>query len=259
MHIMQRLIKYFLLLFFLGKSTQAFAIGSVTILADDSMSIAITELSRDYASKYNMTVSTSFLSSEKQELQIEDGEAADVLITPKNDWLEQLKTKGLYDVYSQIEVARNRLALVGPANSPLRVDIEEKFPAAELINEFAWEQSFVLGNPQALIEGKYNKDALRKVGASDYLEEYTLYTKKLDQIIDLIGQYHMYGVLFYSTTIGRDNLRVLDLFPENSHEPVSYKAVAIAGENMEAARNFLKYIQSDSAKIILRRNGFSVD
>lgn len=228
-------------------------------MADSSMSIAMSELARDYAKRANVVVNTSFAASGAQQAQISEGGAADILITPKQQWIDELKTQGLLDVYSQTAVAKNRLALVGPVNSPLQVRIASEFPTAPLIRLFNWEPAFVVGSPEMLQEGVYGKEALRNLGVAGDLEEYTLYVKQLPQMYAMVTNQQMYGVFFYSSTIGRAGIRVLDIFPESSHRPIAYSAVAIAGDNMEEARKFLKYIQSDAARKILQGNGFLTD
>lgn len=255
---MLRLPNFFVLLSLLV-STPAFAMGTVTVLADTSMNIAVTELARDYSSKKKIIVSTSYAHSDEQETKIIEGEAADILITPKHEWIEALKTQGLVDIYSQAPIARNRLALIAPVKSTIQARISEKFPTTALIREFGWQPSFLVGNPESLLEGVYGKEALRNLSVASDLEEYTLYVKKLSQMFDLVSNHGMYGIFFYSSTIGRSGIRVIDLLPENTHKPIEYSAVVIAGDNMDEARKFLAYLQTDDALKILRNNGFSTN
>lgn len=240
-------------------SVQSFALGTVTVMADSSMNIAMIELARDYSRQNHVAVNNSFAPSTTQQLQISEGSAADILITPKIDLIEELKTQGVVDVYSETPVARNQLALVGPAASPLQTRASDGFPSTELIQQFGWEPSFVVASPDSLVEGAYSKEALRNVGAAGDLEEYTLYLKQRNQMFDMVINQNMYGIFFYSSTIGKSGIRVLELLPENSHRPIEYVAVAIASDNMEEARKFLKYLKTDNAKAILRDNGFLVN
>jgi molybdate transport system substrate-binding protein len=156
-------------------------------------------------------------------------------------------------------VARNRLALVGPADSPLQVALLKKFPTAALINQMGGEQAFVVGNPETLMAGIYGKEALRKLNVADDLEPYTLYIRQMDEMFDMVLRQHAYGIFLYSSTINQAGLRVLDVLPENSHRPIAYYAVVIAGDNMNEARKFLEYLKTADAKKIFRENGFSVD
>jgi molybdate transport system substrate-binding protein len=238
---------------------RALALPSVTILADTSMGAAITEIARAYAREHNVVASTVFTPSAAQEQEIKEGGSADVLITPKLTWLEDMKTQGLLDVYSQTKLARNRLALIGPLDSPIHVRSGEVFPTTPLVREMGGEPLFMVGNPETLIEGIYGKEALRTLGVTEDLGEYTLYVKNLNDMFRMVRETKAYGVVFYSSTISQSGLRVIDLLPETSHKPVEYYAQVIAGENMDEARKFMDYLKSATAKRILRENGFFTD
>ncbi|MBY0407081.1 MAG: molybdate ABC transporter substrate-binding protein [Rickettsiales bacterium] len=220
------------------------------------MGTALTEIARNYAREHNVVTNTAFTASTRQEQEIKEGGSADVLITPKLPWIETMKTQGLVDVYSQIKVAKNRVALVGPLDSPLRLRDDDGFPATPLIREMAGEQLFMVGNPETLLEGVYGKEALRNLEVSEDLGEYTLYVKHLDEMFDMVRKNRAYGIFFYSSTASRDGVRVLQLLPESSHHPIEYYGVAIAGENMDEARKFLDYLKTSSARRVLRENGF---
>lgn len=240
-------------------ASPAFALKSVTVMADNSMGVAIAEIARNYSRDAGVAANTSFAPPLAQELQIAEGGSADILITPKQQWIEQLKTQGLIDVYSPTSVARNQLVLVGPADNTFSVDWEKPFPVAALINAMGGEQAFVVGNPETQMSGVYGKEALRYLGVSGDLEPYTLYIKETDQMRDMITESHAYGIFLYSATIGRDGMRVIDIFPQASHHPINYFAVVVAGENMDEARKFLEYLKTPDAKKIFRENGFLTD
>lgn len=232
---------------------------TVTVMADNSMSMAMVEIARNYSRDHNIIVNTSFAAPAAQEEQITEGGAADILITPKQLWIDQLKERGLIDIYSQAPVARNRLALVGPASSTMQADLSKPFPVADLINHMGGEPDFVVASPETLIEGTYSKEALRKLGAAADLEPYTLYVKSLDDMFDMVTRNQAYGIFLYSTTLAHSGLRVLDLLPESSHQPIHYFAVVIAGDNMDEARKFIEYLKTPDARRIFRENGFNTD
>ena len=58
---------------------------NITIMADPSMTVAISKIARAYSHKNNITVSAIFSSTKEQILQITDGADADVLITKRVD------------------------------------------------------------------------------------------------------------------------------------------------------------------------------
>jgi molybdate transport system substrate-binding protein len=240
----------------------AFAVPTVTVLADNSMASAVSALARDYTRRNQVVVSGSFAQQAEQQAQIEEGGAADVLITVRDNWIEGLQRQGLIDFLSRKEIARNRLVLVGPQDSELAVSLAQHFPSVALIQDMqqrGTNQALAIGNPETLNEGSYAKDALRSMSALDDLGEYIVFVKRLDQLFSLIANHQAYGVLYASTVLGRSDTKVLGLLPEATHRPISYQAVVIAGDNMNEARKFLDYLQSKPAKAILKLHGFETN
>lgn len=240
-------------------SADAFALGSVTLLADNNLGIAITRLARDYAAQKNVIVNSSFAPSDAQNMQINEGAAADILITSKESWIDELKTKGLLDISSQISVVRDQLALVGPADSVIDVKLVNRFPVAEIISAIGDDPLFVLPSPETLPEGGFAKEAMRNIGAAYYLEPVTVYLKQRQDMLEMVKNNHAYGVFLNSSVQNNENIKLLDVFPESQHRPIHYYAVVIASDNMENARKFIEYLQSGRAKKIFRDQGFLAD
>lgn len=229
--------------------------ATVSVMADRSLNVAITEIARSYARKAGTVVNTSYQPPQVQQEQITEGAAADIVITPLLQWIEELKTQGLVDVYSLTPVAKNRMALVGPVDSTLQASWDEHFPTAAIIQSMHGEPGFAVGNPAILPEGSYARETLHSLGVADDLEPYTLYVKQLEQMFEVVGKQGGYGLFFYSSVLGRSDVRIIELVPENLHRPIQYYAVVVAGENMEKARKFLEYLKSPAAQQIFRDNG----
>lgn len=234
----------------------ALPLPTVTVMADHSLSIAVSQLAREYSRTHQVIVNTSFAPQKTQAQQITEGGAADILITPNTVWINDLKLQGLVDVYSQKLIARNQLALVGPAASTMVARIVDKFPTVPIIQESGGEPIFLVGNPESLMEGVYAKEALRNLNAADDLGEYTLYVKRLDQMFEMVAKGQAYGLFYYTSALGHSDVKVIDVIPESTHKPIDYMAVVIAGDNMNEARKFLQYLVSEPAKKLLEKNGF---
>lgn len=83
-------------------------IGSVSVLADSHLAPALAEISSEFTHQYMITVSNSFGVSIEQEKRIEDGESADLFITTNESLIQELKIKGLVDVYSIGRIVSNK-------------------------------------------------------------------------------------------------------------------------------------------------------
>jgi len=236
-------------------STPGLAVSNLTIIADDSVSVAVSKLARDYARIENIGVSTSFAEKHLQSEQINEGSAVDILITTDTKWLEELQNQGLIDIHSKTEFGRGRLALVGPEDSTLVMKLTRNFMAAPLVHAMKGEQELLLGNPEYMPVGKYAKEALRNLGGLDVLEPYTLYLKSSDDMMNEVVEKGAYGIFPYGEAQLMERAKVIDLFPEDSHGPIIYYAVVIAGDRMDEARKFLRFIASPQAKAALRNSG----
>ncbi len=259
-YIMQRIYRSITAVLILGfLSFPALALESVTVLSDRNMNLAIVAIAREYSASKNVMVNTSFATPDQQEKQILEGGAADILITPRTDWIETLKTQGLLDIYSQMELAKNRLVMVGPQYDAINIDLSAGIPTTRIIRAIGFEQSFMVGNPQYMPDGASAKEVLRNLNASDELEEYTVYIKRPDQISSMVRGRGAYGVFFQSTVRDMQGVKVLDVFPEKTHQPIQYYAVVIAGNNMNEARKFMDFLRSKDARRLLINNGYVVN
>jgi len=238
-------------------NSEAFALSNITIMADSSTSLAVSKLAREYARIQNVGVSTSFIEPRMQAEQILEGSSADILITPDAKWIESLQNQGLIDVHSKVEFGRGRMALVGSENTTLTMKLTNNFMVAPLVHAMGDQPGLMVGNPEYIPVGKYAKEALRSLGALDVLEPYTLYLKSTDEMVEQVTKHDGYGVFPYGEALLMEHAKIIDVFPETTHSPLIYYAVVIAGENMEEARKFMKFLATGAAKNTIRSSGLS--
>lgn len=243
----------------LPANADALKLPTVTVMADHPLSIAVSEIARNYSRENQVVVNSSFLPQKIQQEQISGGAAADILITSKAEWIDQLKLQGLIDIHSQTKFARDRLVLIGAKQTEVVSTGAGRFPAFEIIKAGNGEPVFVLGNPEFLMEGIYSKEAMRSFGANDDLEPYTLYVKRLDEMFDMVANQNAFALCFYSSIANRNDIKIIDTLPESSHKPIIYNAVVIASDNMNEARKFLAYLKSAEVRKLLVDDGFVVD
>jgi molybdate transport system substrate-binding protein len=230
---------------------------SIVVTADDSLALPMARITRDYAREHQAAVALS-LSGMKEEIgQIAEGSTTDVLITAKEHLLETLKQQGLVDIYSEVAVASDRLVLVGPPDTGFRADLTKAFPTAPLIQLMGGEANFVLGNPETLPDGAIAREALRRMDALADLEPYTLYIRQRAQMNEMILQHNAYGIMLASEA-RRLPVTIIGEFPAALYPPITYKAVVLAGENMNTARNFIEYLKSPAARDLFKERGLGM-
>ncbi len=230
-------------------------IATVAILADAPLSLPLARIAQEYTRREGVVVAVAFATPQDESGQTVESVAADVLITAKSTWLEALKEQGLVDLHSEMRVASDHLALVGPAASTVTTNFSQGFPSAELITAMGEEPVFALPNPQTLPEGIAAREALRHFHADADLEPYTLYPKERAQLKEMISK-QAYGIMLASEA-RQQEFHVVGILPLTVYTPVTYRAVVLAGENMDEARRFVEYLRSREVTTAFTTYGFS--
>ncbi len=231
---------------------------TLTVFAEENMSSALIKLARVYSQKNRVIVSVNFNSSAELMNDIDSGEPADIFISAHSGWLESLKQKGLTDIYNTGHIARDRLVLVA-ANSNTQIPTELKNKKITLENalKIVNQNKFtLLTDQEATSSGKFSNDLVRSL-ALDELHLFTKLSEDKSSGFKLTGDNALsYALLLNSQVVNRKNLQIL---ATQKQAAISYQALVIAGDNMETAREFLKFLKSDTAKTILHDNGFIID
>ena len=221
---------------------------SVTVLADTSLTLPITQIARNYARQAQVSVSTSFASAKQQSQRIQEGVEANIFISAKPILIRELTNKGLVDVYSQTALARNQLALTTSTSNGVELRLSPRMPLANIPSSASGEFFFILGDPEYVSQGTYALEAIRSLKLASQLEPYFLFLRDNTQMQEMLLKHNAYGIMYVSEAKRNKHVRVIDIFPENTHSPIIYEAVVVAGENMPEAREFMQYLSSPAAQ-----------
>src|SRR5258708_18589244 len=110
----------------------AFAQGarSVTVLAAASLTNVLQEVGKRYESESGKTVAFSFAASMILAKQIEASAGADLFISADSESMDYLESKNLIAKATRTNLLRNRLVLVPPALSPIKLSTPPRFNLA---------------------------------------------------------------------------------------------------------------------------------
>lgn len=103
---------------------------TITVMAENGLAIPLSQIASTFTRNTFISVSNHFGDSSQQKKKIEDGESADIFITSQADLVQQLKTKGLVDIYSIGKIASQKdktytVAVVAGENmTPARVFLD---------------------------------------------------------------------------------------------------------------------------------------
>lgn len=254
-------LKFFFLAIFFAPNNHANAvqIENLNILAEPNMVGALTKIARIYSQKSAVIVSLSFANSAESITEVETGEPADVFIAAHPAWVSNLRQKGLIDIYSILHIASDSLVLVTSehnANIPKPL-LEKKYAIDKALKLLDSEgiSNLVIDNHDSSL-GLHSRELLNYLNSQN-LKVYEKLSEDKTSLIDLITSDNSnYSIVLASQIKDKKNLKVLS--SQNSHD-VFYQALVIAGDNMENAREFIRFMQTAQAKKILIEEGFYLE
>lgn len=181
---------------------------------------------------------------------------ADIFIATRPNTIQALKNQGLIDVYSQISLIKNRLALVTYKHNTLELILIPKLPLASILERIDPGFSFVLGDPDFQDVGLYGLEALRSHEIAGDLEPYFLFIRSPADMQEASSAQGGYGIMLLTEALRNPKLKILGVFPQTAHTPIAYQAMVVAGENMQPAREFMHYLSTPDAIAVFTEYGF---
>ncbi len=249
----------FVLLFF-STAQNSFAVPSrnMTIFAEPNMALALTKLARLFSQQSRTIVSVNFNSASDLITEIDSGEPADLFISAHPEWIESLRQKGLVDIYNIGYIAGDELVLA-------TLDSNPNIPTELLGKKLSLEDSLkILNQNKALLiidnvdnsAGYFSQNLLNKLNFSDIKLFAKLREDKSTFLTVARSHNENYTLTLRSQIKNEEDFKIL---ATQKDENIFYQALVIAGDNMEVAREFVKFLKSDVAQEILKNGGFVID
>ena len=238
--------------------------SSVTAAADESQSVLVfgaasltdvlDELGKAFTAKTQVPVKSSLAASSALAKQIEAGAPADVFFSADLEWMDYLDKRNLLRPGSRHDVVLNRLVLIAPADSKVSVKIAPGFDLLEALGDGG---KLVTGDPDSVPVGKYAHTALDKLGVWDRVSSRLVRAENVRSALAFVARGEAaLGIVYQTDALAEKRVRILDVFPEDSHPPVTYPIALTAHASPEAQR-FEDFVVSEAAKPIFRKYGFS--
>ncbi len=236
--------------------TPALAAEKVTVFAAASTTNALTDIGKLFVEKKLGEFTPSFASSSTLAKQIEGGAPANIFLSANEEWMDYLEEKKLIDVATRSNLLSNKIVLIAPADSKLsKVDISANFDLAKLLAG----GKLAMGDPDHVPVGMYGKTALEKLGAWQGVEGNVARAKDVRAALALVerGEAPL-GIVYATDAAITDKVKVVGIFPEDSHPPIAYPIALVAGAETPAAKSFLELLKTTEARVIFEKYGFTV-
>jgi molybdate transport system substrate-binding protein len=226
---------------------------TLTVFAAASLQNAMQEIGADYSKAGGAAIAFNFAGSSTLARQIVEGAPVDVFISADPQWMDYAQSHGTVEGASRVDLLSNHLALIAPKDSPLKLKIGPGFAIAKALGD----GRLAMADPNAVPAGLYGKAALTKLGVWPDVESRVAKGDSVRAALVFVARGEAPLGIVYETDAKIDpGVRIVDLFPDDSHPPILYPAAVIVSPRAPGARAFLAYLKSPPARAVFARYGF---
>ncbi len=230
------------------------ATAPMVVFAAASLADALQQVAGGYSKASGVEVRVSFAASSALAHQIESGAPADVFVSAERDWMDYQQSHGLIQIGSRQDLLGNRLVLVAPAASSLSIKIAPNFPLAAALGGGHW----ATGDPDSVPVGRYAKAALQHLGVWDSLLPGLVRADNVRGALTLVARGEVaFGIVYETDAMVDPKVRIVDIFPADSHPPIVYPIALTKGASTQATA-FVRYARGAEAAAVFRKFGFAV-
>jgi len=206
-----------------------------------------------------ITVEGTYASSGDLQQQIESGLDADVFFSAATSNMDTLAEEKLIDEDTVVDLLKNNVVLITPKDSKLRIKSFKDITKADTI---------AIGDPESVPAGKYAKEILTNLGVYNEVEKKASLGASVTEVLSWVAEGSADAGIVYATdaqtenTNGDDKEVEVVATAEDSmmQTPVVYPVgVVSASTHKDEAKAFEDFLQTDEAKAILEKAGFTIN
>ena len=227
----------------------------VVVFAAASLQNALDEIARQWHRETGKKAVISYAASNTLIKQIEQGAPADIFFSADLDWMDYGQQKDLIKPDTRFNLLENRLVLIGPRDSSVRVNIQPGFDLAALLKGGL----LAMGNVDAVPAGKYGKAALEKLGVWDSVKDKIAQAESVRAALLFVSRGEASLGIVYQTDAAADlKVKIVGTFPDNTYPPIIYPVALTKASTNADAQAFLNYLRSPAHGRTFERQGFTV-
>lgn len=229
--------------------------AQVTVFAAASATDALNEIGKAFTAAGGKEIVPSYASSSTLAKQIENGAPANLFLSADERWMDYLAEKGLVADGTRLNLLGNRVVLIAPRDSTAKVDIAPGFPLAKLLGE----GRLAVGDPSHVPVGAYTEAALKKLGVWEQVQGKLAPADSVRAALAFVERGETpFGIVYATDAAVTDKVKVVGVFPEDSHPPVVYPVALVKDKDTADAKAFLAFLQGPQAKAVFEKYGFAV-
>jgi molybdate transport system substrate-binding protein len=225
----------------------------ITVFAAASLTNVLQELGDGFTKETSIPVRFSFAASSALARQIENGAPADVFLSADLEWMDYLQMRNLIQRDTRHDVLGNRLVLIAPADSKIELKIALRFPLAKVLGT----GRLATGDPDSVPVGRYAREALTTLGVWNDVADRMVRADSVRSALAFVDRGEaLLGIVYETDALIDKRVRVVDVFPANSHLPIIYPIALTSAAKPNAAR-FVEYIRGPAGDVAFKAYGFT--
>jgi molybdate transport system substrate-binding protein len=230
---------------------------TLTVFAAASLTDALKDISEMWVKAGHEAPRMSFDSSSTLARQIQQGAPVNVFASADEKWMDFLTKANMIAPDTRHDLLGNDLVLIVPASHPIHVDIGPEFDLSALLGP---DGRLATGDPAHVPAGIYTEQALRKLGLWDKVSGHLAAAPDVRSALLLVERGEAPAGIVYSTdaTVSKA-VAIAGVFPDSSHDPITYPFAVIKAGDTADARAFLGFLSTPAAREAWIRRGFKVE
>jgi len=223
------------------------------VLAAASMQGALDDAASDWTAQGNAAPVLSYAASSAIARQAVAGARADLLITADQEWMDRAVEAGAVVRDSRADLVANRIVLIAPRDSMIRLDLSPDTPLATVLGE----GRLSMADPDAVPAGRYGRAALSELGLWQAVEPKIARAENVRAALALVERGAAPLGIVYATDAAQSNaVRVVATFDASLHPPIRYPIAQLVAGNRDGA-GFRDFLLGPEGQAILARHGFA--
>ena len=224
----------------------------VTVFAAASLKNAMDDVIAAFTARTHTPARASYGASSALARQIEQGAPAEVFVSADTDWMDYLAKKVLITPDSRHNLLTNHLALIAPAGSTVKLKIAKGMALAAALGP----DRLAMAGPE-VPAGRYGKASLTALGVWPEVKDHVARAENVRSALAFVARGETpLGIVYDTDAEVEPKVRIVGLFPDDSHAPILYPAAAIGAAPRPQALALLKFLQGAEARRIFAHYGF---
>jgi molybdate transport system substrate-binding protein len=225
----------------------------LTVFAAASLTNVLQDLGDAFTKDTSIAVRFSFAASSALARQIENGSRADMFFSADLEWMDYLQARNLIQASTRHDVLGNQLVLIAPADSKISLKIEPHFALAAAVGK----SRLATGDPDSVPVGRYAHEALANLGVWDEVAARLVRADSVRSALAFVDRGEAaLGIVYATDAMVDKNVRVVGMFPPDSHKPIIYPVALTSVAGSDAAK-FLAYIRGPAGDLAFHHYGFT--